>query len=411
MKTVTERFLYYITQQTTSNPNSKTYPSTEAQLVFAKELAEECKSIGFSDVLLDQYGYVCATLPATTDAPCPTLAFFAHIDTSPDAIGKNIKPNIIEHYDASEIHLNSISLSPIEFPSLQKYVGETIITTDGTTLLGADDKAGVAEIMTAMEYLLSHPQIPHGVIKAVFTPDEEIGKGVDFFNVEKLGADFGYTMDGGPLGEIEYENFNAARANITIYGKSVHPGSAKNIMVNAALIAAEIIGDMPKKETPTHTDGYEGFFHLCSLEGNVSKSTISYIIRDFDETSFQRRKDLIKNLVAEKNKTYHDCITLDIYDEYQNMVSEIRKNMSIVDLALTAMKEIGIIPIEKPIRGGTDGARLSFMGLPCPNIFAGGHNFHGPYEYIPVSSMKRAVDLIVKISSLAPSFDYNNQNK
>lgn len=404
IKTVTQRFLSYITQETTSNPQSETYPSTATQLSFAKKLAEECVSMGLSHVTVDQHGYVCATLPATTQAPCPTLAFFAHMDTSPDASGENIKPNIIENYDGKEIFLQGISLSPDEFPSLRDSIGETIITTDGTTLLGADDKAGIAEILTAMDYLLSHPEIPHGEIKVVFTPDEEIGKGVDFFDVTKLGADFGYTMDGGSLGEIEYENFNAARANISIQGKSVHPGSAKNIMVNAALIAAELINEMPKQETPAHTEGYEGFFHLCHMEGNVSNASLSFIIRDFDTTSFENRKTFLRTLVAEKNKEYHNCIALDLYDEYQNMVSQIEKEMHIVDLALAAMKELHIKPIQKPIRGGTDGARLSFMGLPCPNLFAGGHNFHGPYEFIPVSSMEKAVDLIVKISTLAPRY-------
>lgn len=398
---VSERFLTYVQHHTTSDDNSKTFPSTTIQLDFAAFLAEECKKIGLSQTLVDKYGYVTATLPSNIDADLPVIGFIAHMDTSPDAPGKNIRPNIVENYDGGIIPLlEGVVLSSEEFPDLLLYKGDTLITSDGTTLLGADDKAGIAEILTAMEYLLNHPEIKHGEIKIAFTPDEEIGHGVDNFNVKSFGADFAYTVDGGKLGEVEYENFNAARANITIKGKSVHPGTAKNAMINAVLIGAEIATALPKDEIPAKTERYEGFFHLCSLTGNVSSASLSYIIRDFDKEAFEERKSLVQTIVDGKNRQYEDVITLELYDEYYNMVSKIQGRMEIVTLAETAMKECGVLPLVQPIRGGTDGARLSFMGLPCPNLFTGGHNFHGPYEFIPVSSMEKAVDVIVKIAEL-----------
>jgi len=398
---VSERFLTYVQHHTTSDDNSKTFPSTTIQLDFAAFLAEECKKIGLSQTLVDKYGYVTAALPSNTDADLPVIGFIAHMDTCPDAPGKNVRPNIVENYDGGILPLlEGVVLSPEEFPDLLLYKGDTLITSDGTTLLGADDKAGIAEILTAMEYLLNHPDIKHGEIKIAFTPDEEIGHGVDNFDVKSFGADFAYTVDGGKIGELEYENFNAARANITIKGKSVHPGTAKNAMINAILIGAEIATALPKDEIPAKTEHYEGFFHLCSLTGNVSSASLSYIIRDFDKEAFEERKALVQTIVDGKNRQYENVITLELYDEYYNMVSKIKDSMEIVTLAETAMKECDVLPLIQPIRGGTDGARLSFMGLPCPNLFTGGHNFHGPYEFIPVSSMEKAVDVIVKIAEL-----------
>lgn len=400
MKTVTERFLTYVKHHTTSDETSDTFPSTKRQLAFAAFLAKECEAIGLQSVSVDAYGYVTALLPGNT-ANAPTIGFISHMDTSPDASGENVLSNIVENYDGKAIPLNGTVLSPEEFPSLKEYIGQTLITSDGTTLLGADDKAGIAEILTAAEYLLAHPEIPHGVIRIAFTPDEEIGKGVDFFDVDKFHADFAYTLDGGRIGELEYENFNAARAIIRIKGKNVHPGSAKNVMKNAALIGTEIASLLPERETPTKTEGYEGFFHLCSFEGDVTSATLNYIIRDFNADSFAHRKELLRLIVERKNAQYNNCIELDLHDEYYNMLSQIEPHMEIVSLAKQAMLDCGIIPIIQPIRGGTDGARLSFMGLPCPNLFAGGHNFHSNYEYIPVPSMEKAVSVIVRIAELA----------
>lgn len=400
MKTVTERFLTYVKHHTTSDETSDTFPSTKRQLAFAAFLAKECEAIGLQSVSMDAYGYVTALLPGNT-ATAPTIGFISHMDTSPDASGENVLSNIVENYDGKAIPLNGTVLSPEEFPSLKEYIGQTLITSDGTTLLGADDKAGIAEILTAAEYLLAHPEIPHGAIRIAFTPDEEIGKGVDFFDVDKFHADFAYTLDGGRIGELEYENFNAARAIIRIKGKNVHPGSAKNVMKNAALIGTEIASLLPERETPAKTEGYEGFFHLCSFEGDVTSATLNYIIRDFNADSFAHRKELLRLIVERKNAQYNNCIELDLRDEYYNMLSQIEPHMEIVSLAKQAMLDCGITPIIQPIRGGTDGARLSFMGLPCPNLFAGGHNFHSNYEYIPVPSMEKAVSMIVRIAELA----------
>lgn len=400
MKTVTERFLTYVKHHTTSDEASDTFPSTKRQLAFAAFLAKECEAIGLQSVSVDAYGYVTALLPGNT-ANAPTIGFISHMDTSPDASGENVLSNIVENYDGKAIPLNGTVLSPKEFPSLKEYIGQTLITSDGTTLLGADDKAGIAEILTAAEYLLAHPEIPHGAIRIAFTPDEEIGKGVDFFDVDKFHADFAYTLDGGRIGELEYENFNAARAIIRIKGKNVHPGSAKNVMKNAALIGTEIASLLPERETPAKTEGYEGFFHLCSFEGDVTSATLNYIIRDFNADSFAHRKELLRLIVERKNAQYNNCIELDLHDEYYNMLSQIEPHMEIVSLAKQAMLDCGITPIIQPIRGGTDGARLSFMGLPCPNLFAGGHNFHSNYEYIPVPSMEKAVSMIVRIAELA----------
>lgn len=400
MKTVTERFLTYVKHHTTSDETSDTFPSTKRQLAFAAFLAKECEAIGLQSVSMDAYGYVTALLPGNT-ATAPTIGFISHMDTSPDASGENVLSNIVENYDGKAIPLNGTVLSPEEFPSLKEYIGQTLITSDGTTLLGADDKAGIAEILTAAEYLLAHPEIPHGAIRIAFTPDEEIGKGVDFFDVDKFHADFAYTLDGGRIGELEYENFNAARAIIRIKGKNVHPGSAKNVMKNAALIGTEIASLLPERETPAKTEGYEGFFHLCSFEGDVTSATLNYIIRDFNADSFAHRKELLRLIVERKNAQYNNCIELDLRDEYYNMLSQIEPHMEIISLAKQAMLDCGITPIIQPIRGGTDGARLSFMGLPCPNLFAGGHNFHSNYEYIPVPSMEKAVSMIVRIAELA----------
>ena len=400
MKTVTERFLTYVKHHTTSDESSDTFPSTKRQLAFAAFLAKECEAIGLQSVSVDAYGYVTALLPGIT-ANAPTIGFISHMDTSPDASGENVLSNIVENYDGKAIPLNGTVLSPKEFPSLKEYIGQTLITSDGTTLLGADDKAGIAEILTAAEYLLAHPEIPHGAIRIAFTPDEEIGKGVDFFDVDKFHADFAYTLDGGRIGELEYENFNAARAIIRIKGKNVHPGSAKNVMKNAALIGTEIASLLPERETPAKTEGYEGFFHLCSFEGDVTSATLNYIIRDFNADSFAHRKELLRLIVERKNAQYNNCIELDLHDEYYNMLSQIEPHMEIVSLAKQAMLDCGITPIIQPIRGGTDGARLSFMGLPCPNLFAGGHNFHSNYEYVPVPSMEKAVSMIVRIAELA----------
>lgn len=399
MKTVTERFLTYVKHHTTSDEESSSYPSTKNQSLFADFLAKECKELGLRSVSVDQFGYVTAALPANVEN-APVIGFIAHMDTSPDASGKDVMPNIVENYNGGNIPLNNIHLSPEEFPVLSEYIGETLITSDGTTLLGADDKAGIAEILTAMEYLSLHPEIPHGELKIAFTPDEEIGRGVDHFDVTAFGADFAYTMDGGKIGELEYENFNAARAVIHIKGKNVHPGTAKNVMVNASLIGTEIASLLPEREIPAKTSGYEGFFHLCSFSGTVSTATLTYIIRDFDRETFENRKNLLRLLIDRKKVQYPNTITLELKDEYYNMASQLANHMEIVTLAKQAMQDCGITPIIQPIRGGTDGARLSFMGLPCPNLFAGGHNFHSPYEFIPVSSMEKAVRVIVRIAEL-----------
>ena len=408
MKSVTERFLTYIKHPTTSDENSTSFPSTKQQLMFADFLVKECQTIGLADATIDRFGYVTASIPATK-SNAPAIGFIAHMDTSPDAKGENIMPHIVHNYDGGVIPLNGITLSPDEFPSLKQYIGDTLITTDGTTPLGSDDKAGIAEILTAAEYLISHPEIPHGKICIAFTPDEEVGRGADYFDVKKFGADFAYTLDGGKIGELEYENFNAAQAIIRIKGKSVHTGTAKNTMVNATLIGTEIAALLPEKEVPSKTEGYEGFFHLSSFEGNVSEATLTYLIRDFNTQTFDHRKNLLQLIVSRKNIQYANALTLEMKDQYYNMSSQLTDCMEIVELAKQAMLACNITPIVQPIRGGTDGARLSFMGLPCPNLFAGGHNFHGPYEYIPVSSMEKAVEMIVKIAELGATLDFQKK--
>lgn len=401
MSSVAKRFLEYIQHPTTSKEDTNQTPSTKEQIAFAHFLAQECQAIGLQNVIVDTYGYVYAVLPGN-NATAPTIGFIAHMDTSPDAKGENIAPHIVENYNGKDILRNGITLSPTEFPDLLQYQGDTLITTDGTTLLGADDKAGIAEILTAMEYLIQHPEIAHGKICIAFTPDEEIGQGADHFNVAAFGADFAYTLDGGKIGELEYENFHAAQAVFVIKGRSVHPGTAKNVMVNAALLACEIAEQLPKNETPATTEGYEGFYHLCGIEGSVSEAKLTYIIRDFDTENFAARKAFLQEIASK----YPDAVTLSITDQYYNMASKIADCMEVVDLAKQAMIACDITPIIQPIRGGTDGARLSYMGLPCPNLFAGGHNFHGPYEFIPVSSMEKAVQMIVKIVELACGVDF-----
>jgi len=396
-----DRFLKYIKTDTQSDENSESFPSTASQLEFAKALAEELKQIGLQDVDMDQHGYVTATLLANTTGNIPVIGFIAHMDTSPDMPGEVTKPKIIENYSGDEIVLNNelnITLSPVDFPELLEYQGQTILTTDGTTLLGADDKAGIAEIMTAMEYLIKHPEIKHGTIRIGFTPDEEIGKGVDFFDVKKFNADFAYTLDGGGIGELEYENFNAAMAKLTVQGRNIHPGYAKDKMINALLVAMELNALLPVNERPEFTAGYEGFFHLIKMEGSVEKCSFQYIIRDHDKARFERRKIQMQNCVDFINKKYvENTVMLELKDQYYNMKEQVVPVFHVVETAKQAMEELGIVPKVVPIRGGTDGARLSYMGLPCPNIFAGGHNFHGKYEFVPLESMEKAALVILKI--------------
>lgn len=404
MSKVVERFLKYVKYHTTSDENSNTFPSTEGQLIFARELAKELKELGLSEVEVDENGYVTALLPANTDKKIHTIGFIAHMDTSPDMCGKDVKPQIIENYDGNDIVLNKekgIILSTSEFPELKNYIGKTLITTDGTTLLGADDKAGIAEIITAIEYLINHPEIEHGNVKIAFTPDEEIGRGVDKFNVKKFACDFAYTVDGGELGTIEYENFNAASAKIKIHGRNVHPGTAKGKMKNSILIGIELQNMLPELERPEHTEGYQGFYHLNNFQGTVEETSMYYIIRDFDKQAFSDKKEYIKSIVEALNKKYGEgTVELELKDQYYNMREVIEKHMHIVETAMEAMRSLGIEPKVVPIRGGTDGARLSFMGLPTPNLFTGGHNFHGKYEFIPIHAMEKAVEVIVKIVEL-----------
>lgn len=401
---IIKRFISYVTIDTESDPNSNTTPSTKKQWDLAKKLAEELKTIGMHDVTIDEHAYIMATLPSNVDYNVPTIGFISHFDTSPDFTGANVKPKIIEKYDGKDIVLNeteNIVLSPSYFDDLLLYVGQTLITTDGTTLLGADDKAGICEIISAMEYLINHPEIKHGNIRIGFTPDEEIGRGAHKFDVEKFGTDWAYTMDGSQIGELEYENFNAAGAVVKIKGKIVHPGYAKGKMINSMYIATEFINSLPKMETPEHTEGYEGFFHLHDMNGSVEDTTLHYIIRDHDKGHFEARKDMMQKLTNELNSQYgSDVISIEIKDQYYNMKEKVEPVIHIVDIAEEAMKQIGIKPLIKPIRGGTDGSQLSYMGLPCPNIFAGGHNFHGRYEYVPVESMIKATEVICKIAEL-----------
>lgn len=401
MSKVINRFLNYIKVETTSDPRSGKHPSTSTQLDFARKLAAELQTIGLSDVSVDDKAYVMATLPSNIDQEVPVVGFVAHMDTSPDFSGKSIKPQFVENYNGGKIVLNeaqNIVLEPEVFPELLRYKGQTIITTDGTTLLGADDKAGLSEIVTAMEYLIQHPEIQHGKIKVAFTPDEEIGEGADFFDVAKFGADFAYTLDGGEIGELEYENFNAASAKVKINGRIVHPGFAKNKMKNSMLVAQQFLNMLPANEVPQHTEGFEGFYHLMEISGKVEETNMEFIIRDHNRDLFEQRKALFMSIVSYLNQQYGEgTVILDMKDQYYNMLEKIKPVMYVVDIAKQAMIECGVKPKIKAIRGGTDGARLSYMGLPCPNVFAGGHNFHGKFEFVPVESMEKAVEVILKI--------------
>ena len=402
--TLTERFLNYVSFTTTSDENTNMTPSTPGQMIFAKFLVEELKSIGLQEVELDKNGYIMATLPANTDKQIPTIGFVAHMDTSPDMTAKHVQPRIVANYDGNDILLNDEKLIVLEtekYPEILQYKGQDIIVTDGTTLLGADDKAGLAEIVTAMEYLLAHPEIKHGKIRIGFTPDEEIGQGADHFDVPKFGAEWAYTIDGGEIGELEFENFNAASAKIIFQGLNVHPGYAKHKMMNSMRVAYQFASMLPRHETPEHTEKYEGFYHLVGMEGTVEKSSLSYIIRDHDRDRFERRKKEMQHLVNKINAEFGEgTATLELRDQYYNMREKVEPVMHVVDLAFEAMEAVGVKPNVKPIRGGTDGARLSYEGLPCPNIFAGGHNFHGRFEYVPVQSMEKAMMVIVKIAEL-----------
>ncbi|OXA70574.1 peptidase T [Flavobacterium aquidurense] len=408
MQHIIDRFISYVTIDTESDPSSQTTPSTEKQWNLANKLVEELKTIGLKDVTIDDKAYIMATLPSNVAHEVPVIGFVSHFDTSPDFSGANVKPQIIENYDGKDIVLNAeknIILSPNYFKDLLQYKGQTIITTDGTTLLGADDKAGITEIVSAMEYLIQHPEIKHGKIRIGFTPDEEIGRGAHHFDVEKFGAQWAYTMDGSQIGELEYENFNAAGAKITFKGKSVHPGYAKGKMINSMLIANDFINELPKGETPQETKGYEGFFHVHHLTGSIEETVLELIIRDHNKLKFEKRKDLIGKIAKKINKKFakqfgEDIVTAEVKDQYYNMKEKVLPVKHIVDIAEKAMRELNIKPIIKPIRGGTDGSQLSFMGLPCPNIFAGGHNFHGKYEYVPAESIQKATDVIVKIAEL-----------
>lgn len=395
-----DRFLKYVSFVTTSDEKTGLTPSTPGQLIFANALADELKNIGMTDVSVSEYGYVMATLPSNCNAAVPTIGFIAHMDTSPDMTGKHPKPRIVSQYDGADILLDkeeNVVLRPSEFPELLQYKGQDIIVTNGKTLLGADDKAGIAEIMEAIETLTANPSLKHGTIRVAFTPDEEIGMGASKFDVEKFAADWAYTLDGGEIGELEYENFNAASAAITFKGRNVHPGYAKHKMLNSMRVANQFANMLPRHETPEHTEGYEGFYHLTSMEGNVEKSTLTYIIRDHDRDRFEKRKKEVLHLVNKINAEFPDCASAEIKDQYFNMREKIEPVLHIVTIAEEAMKEVGVKPNVKAIRGGTDGSQLSFKGLPCPNIFAGGHNFHGRFEYVPVPSMEKAVDVILKI--------------
>ena len=414
MQHIIDRFISYVTIDTESDSNSETTPSTQKQWDLANKLVEELKSIGMQDVTIDDKAYIMATLPSNADNDVPTIGFISHFDTTPDFIGANIKPQIIRNYDGKDIVLNAeqnIILSPTYFKDLLLYKGQTLITTDGTTLLGADDKAGITEIVTAMEFLIKNPEIKHGKIRVGFTPDEEIGRGAHHFDVEKFGCDWAYTMDGSQVGELEYENFNAAGAKITFKGKSVHPGYAKDKMINSMLIANSFINELPKGETPQETKGYEGFFHVHHLSGSIEETVLELIIRDHNKKKFEKRKELIAKIAQKFNKKFakqfgEDIVIAEVKDQYYNMKEKVLPVKHIVDLAEKAMKELDIKPLIKPIRGGTDGCQLSYKGLPCPNIFAGGHNFHGKYEYVPVESMQKAIEVIVKIAELTAEGDF-----
>ncbi|PRR91029.1 peptidase T [Bacillus atrophaeus] len=401
---IIERFTTYVKIDTQSNENNDTCPSTPGQLTLANMLVEELKSIGMEDAAIDENGYVMATLPSNTDKDVPTIGFLAHVDTATDFTGKNVNPQIVESYDGKDITLNEklqVILSPDQFPELPGYKGHTLITTDGTTLLGADNKAGIAEIMTAMDYLIKHPEIKHGTIRVAFTPDEEIGRGPHKFDVKRFNSSFAYTVDGGPLGELEYESFNAAAAKITVKGNNVHPGTAKGKMINSAKIAMELNRMLPEEEAPESTEGYEGFYHLLSIQGDVEETKLHYIIRDFDKEGFNNRKAEMERIVSDLRNQYgKDRIILDMNDQYYNMREKIEPVKEIVDTARQAMENLGIEPKISPIRGGTDGSQLSYMGLPTPNIFTGGENFHGKFEYISAENMVKAVNVIVEIIKL-----------
>lgn len=418
MQHIIDRFISYVTIDTESDPHSNTTPSTAKQWDLANKLVEELKAIGMQDVTIDEHAYIMATLPSNVDHEVPTIGFISHFDTTPDFTGANVNPQIVSDYDGGDIVLNAeqnIILSPKYFKDLLMYKGQTLITTDGTTLLGADDKAGITEIVTAMEYLIKNPDIKHGKIRIGFTPDEEIGRGAHKFDVEKFGADWAYTMDGSQVGELEYENFNAAGVKVTFGGKSVHPGYAKGKMINSMLIANEFINLLPEGETPEETRGYEGFFHVHHINGTIEQTTVELIIRDHSAKKFAQRKELIEKIVKKINKKFQkqfgaEICTAEIKDQYYNMKEKVAPVFYIVDIAEQAMKDLNIKPLIKPIRGGTDGSQLSFMGLPCPNIFAGGHNFHGKYEYVPVESIQKAIDVIVRIAELTAITDFSNKS-
>lgn len=399
-----ERFLKYVSFDTQSNEETRLTPSTPGQMVFAKYLKSELESLGLEEITLDEYGYLFATLPANTEKEVPTIGFIAHMDTSPDMSGKDVTPRIVENYNGSDIVLNAedrVILSPAQFPELLAHKGEDLIVTNGKTLLGADDKAGIAEIISAVAYLKEHPEIKHGKIRIGFNPDEEIGEGAHKFDVEKFGCEWAYTMDGGEVGELEYENFNAAAAKIVFKGRNVHPGYAKHKMINSIRIANQFISMLPRHETPEHTEGYEGFYHLIGIQGDVEQTTLSYIIRDHDRSRFESRKREMAHLVRKINAEFgEDTAVLELRDQYYNMREKIEPVMHIIDTAFAAMEAVGVKPNVKPIRGGTDGAQLSFKGLPCPNIFAGGLNFHGRFEFVPIQNMEKAMKVIVKIAEL-----------
>lgn len=403
MNNLVNRFLDYVKFDTQSDELTNLTPSTPGQMVFAQYLEKELNAMGMKDVTLDENGYLMATLPGNVDGNVPTVGFIAHLDTSPDMSGRHVNPRIVSDYDGKDIVLNAdngVVLSPSEFPELLHYVGQKLIVTDGNTLLGADDKAGIAEIVTAMEYLMAHPEIKHGDIRVAFNPDEEIGLGAHKFDVEAFGADWAYTMDGGEVGELEYENFNAAVARVTFKGRNVHPGYAKHKMINSLRVATQFAIMLPRWETPEHTEGYEGFYHLVGIEGEVEKTVLTYIIRDHDRDRFERRKKEFEHLTRKINKEFPECATLELKDQYYNMREKIEPVMHIIDIAEQAMKNVEVVPNVVPIRGGTDGAQLSFKGLPCPNIFAGGLNFHGRYEFVPIESMEKAMQVVVEISRI-----------
>ncbi len=404
--TVTDRFLKYVSFDTQSDENTGITPSTPKQMILAEELKKELQAMGLDEITLDEHAYLMATLPANTDKKLPVIGFIAHLDTSPDMTGKDVSPRIVKNYDGNDIALfpeENIILSPKDFPELLNHKGEDLIVTNGKTLLGADDKAGIAEIITAIQYLQEHPEIKHGKIRIAFNPDEEIGMGAAKFDVALFGCDWAYTMDGGEIGELEFENFNAAGAKITIKGRNVHPGYAKNKMINAMHLAMEYASQLPSEQRPEHTEGYEGFFHLVGMNGTVEEASLSYIVRDHSKEKFDIRLKTLEEITAFMNKKYHGAFSLDIKQQYKNMKEIVAPQMHIVDLAFEAMEAAGVKPRVKPIRGGTDGAQLSFKGLPCPNIFAGGLNFHGRYEFIPIQTMEKAVEVIVKIAAITHS--------